>query len=527
MANEQSIILDTKIGINKDSTNNASTQFIDGQWVRFLNNRPRKMGGIKAIATNPHIIRSLFAVENDSNVFLNCGIYNGFVFYLLNTDTDLNMSDVDVVFDRTPAGLNVNINNLWSCDLYSSSSYENSQILAHVAPNAQNCNNTKTGKIYYGNSVNSDALVAIHDSVLGYDIEVSGGIVCISDLIVAYGNNGTIYWNTPTSANPINDWHNSDNEPNFAVITNKKIIHGSPVSGSDLPSFLFWTSNSLLRVIYTLTDTGIASVSGFKVNVLENQTSLIAKNSVINVNQTFFWVGSNNFYMFDGVCREITNETNKQWFFDQLNKKHKNKIFAVNVPKYNEIHWFFPAGDSTECNKAIVLQISTGTWFSYELNRSAGISVSSLDNPIFTDNELTTFSTPSSVLIAYLLYLHEKGTDKDINGAISPIRSYFTHAYMDLAIKDNDRLIETLRIQPNFKMNGTMTVQVLNGMYPSDVEVGDLILSEEKEFNANTKYIDIMSQGIFVAIKFESNSIGSNYQMGNTRYTFKPGDKKP
>jgi hypothetical protein len=43
------IQLQVKAGIQRDGTNFAAQTYIDGEWVRFQNNLPRKMGGYRAI----------------------------------------------------------------------------------------------------------------------------------------------------------------------------------------------------------------------------------------------------------------------------------------------------------------------------------------------------------------------------------------------------------------------------------------------------------------------------------------------
>jgi hypothetical protein len=74
--------------------------------------------------------------------------------------------------------------------------------------------------------------------------------------------------------------------------------------------------------------------------------------------------------LYNGVVREVPNNLNLNWFFDNLNYDQRQKVFAIKVPRFGEIWWCFPFGDATECTHAVIYNVREGTWYDTELPNS-------------------------------------------------------------------------------------------------------------------------------------------------------------
>jgi hypothetical protein len=70
------------------------------------------------------------------------------------------------------------------------------------------------------------------------------------------------------------------------------------------------------------------------------------------------------------VVKEIPNPFNQNWFFDNLNYTQRQKVYATKVPRFGEIWWFYPRGNSTECNDAVIYNIRENVW--YDLGTAMG-----------------------------------------------------------------------------------------------------------------------------------------------------------
>jgi hypothetical protein len=136
--------------------------------------------------------------------------------------------------------------------------------------------------------------------------------------------------------------------------------------GSNAPSGLFWSLDSLIRVSYTPTTVslgGTTSTFYWRYDIITSQSSILSSQCVIEYDGIYYWIGVDRFLMYNGVVKEVPNPMNQNYFFDNLNYAEREKVYATKVPRYGEIWWFFPNGNSTECNDAIIYNVRENTWY--------------------------------------------------------------------------------------------------------------------------------------------------------------------
>ena len=188
------------------------------------------------------------------------------------------------------------------------------------------------------------------------NVSVSGGVVSLHPYVFVYGNNGFI---KNTGAGNADDWVSADaNEVNVAT---GKIVQGLPVrGGSNAPSGLFWSLDSLVRVSY-IGGTGTPA-QYWRYDIIA-QTSILSSQSAVEYDGIYYWCGVDRFLMYNGVVKEIPNTMNQNWFYDNLNYDQRQKVWATKVPRYGEIWWFYPRGDATECTDAVIYNTRENTWY--------------------------------------------------------------------------------------------------------------------------------------------------------------------
>jgi len=168
-----------------------------------------------------------------------------------------------------------------------------------------------------------------------------------------------------------------------AYITGQKIVKAMPLRGGpgNSPSGLFWSADSLIRGTY------VGGTPIFQFDTISTQSSILASNSVIEYDGIFYWIGTDRFLMFNGVVREVENNMNLNFFFDNLNYAQRQKVFAYKVPRFGEIWWCFPFGDSTEPNHAVIYNVRENTWYDTELpndGRGAGLFPAVFSKPLLS-----------------------------------------------------------------------------------------------------------------------------------------------
>lgn len=403
--------------------------------------------------------------------------------------------------------------NMWMFDYqYDSSSNEN-YLIAHVAPNMDCICNDVDGQIFFGEVLGTGLLKSVK---LPADANVTGGIVSLHPYLFYYGTDGIIGWSKPGEPTNLTDFANG---AGLARVWGQKIIKGLPLragSGS-APAGIFWAYDAVIRATFT----GGANV--FQFDIVATDTSIISENCVVDYDGVFFWCGTDRFMMFNGVVREVPNQMNLNYFFDGINPRARTKVFAFKVPRYGEVWWCYPRGDATECTHAVVYNVRENTWYDTELpnlGRSAGSFNNSFAAPILTGVE--------GVGSDYRVWVHEQGVD-EINGPIiNPIRSFFETADLSSVVQGKNEYVRITRIEPDFVQNGPMTVQVTGRANARAPEVFSSIFTFVDPNNITQpqqQIVMLKEQRRELRVRFESNAVYGNYQMGQIIGHISTGDK--
>ena len=446
--------LDTQPGIQRDGTVFDRSVYTSGQWVRFQRGRPRKILGYREITNNfAGPSRGVYLDPQGTFNRVFNGYNNGVQGLLIN-----NLGVGTGVVDFTLSGFTANDANLWQFDsTFDAQGSGDQTLLAHPGVNlndiASEINTSILGGDITGNSlttigvftavgaisngsptvtlVASNALIGAGQTVTGTgiassttvvsivgttltlsnnatatnatatltfdnEVDVSGGVTVLHPYTFVYGNNGLIRNN---SAGNINDWVSADaNETNVA---STKIVKGLPLrGGSNAPSGLFWALDSLIRVSYNPTNIGVPDSADFgatlfwRYDIISSQTSILSSQSVIEYDGIYYWCGVDRFLLYNGVVKEIPNTMNQNYFFDNLNYAQRQKVYATKVSRFGEVWWFYPRGDSEECNDAIIYNIRENCWYdageALGTRRSAGFFSQVFHYPINMDWDINT-----------------------------------------------------------------------------------------------------------------------------------------
>ena len=456
----------------------------------------------------------------------------GFQFTVLSVNQSSGFS-VPVATTYSSSGFSINVatvdqqfaadpNNLWQFDaLYSVTGGEN-LLLAHPGKNLDQIDGTLNTPVLYG-PITGHSVYPLKDTgganPSGNVISVSGGVVALHPYVFVYGNNGLI---KNCSAGDPTDWNSADaNEVNVAT---GKIVKGLPVrGGSNAPSGLFWSLDSLIRVSY-IGGTGTPP-QYWRYDIISSQTSILSSQCVIEYDGIYFWIGVDRFMLYNGVVKEIPNSMNQNYFFDNLNYAQSQKVWATKVPRFGEIWWFYPRGDSTECNDAIIYNIREDAW--YDLGqavggrRSAGYFSQVFRYPVNAGWEE---NDPNEVS----LWQHEYGTNAIQGTNVLAIESSFTTSDLGIIaggpsqpspVGDN-RWLRLERVEPDFLQQGPMELYVVGRPYPQEQDK----ISAAYTFDSTTGKIDMKEQRRLLRLKFVSNVANGNYQAGKVVVDADVGD---
>ena len=507
-AEEITYILTPQAGIKRDGTLLEGEFCSDGQWVRFQRGKAKKMGGYRRITdqlTGP-VRKFLLWSRTTLNA---CTCFSGSKVETLLVDNNFTGNDIN---DRTPSGFVTDADNMWTCDTQYDDAVGTTGtiILAHCNQSLSNIDDDRATKPYWAlaNSASSQ-FAQITDAPA-----VSGGVFAMAPYTVLYGSDGLVAW---SDANQPQVWSGSTNPGDAGSdrVTGSKIVCGLPLRAGQTAGLL-WSLDSVLRMDW------VGGTSIFRFSTVSTQSSVLAQNSIIEYDGNYFWIGVDRFLYFDTSVKELPNDMNQNWFFDNLNYEHRQKIWATKMPRFGEIIWHYPRGDSTECNATIIFNVRLKTWYDCSIARSAGFYSQVLNYPAWVGSELE----PSG---KYGLYQHEFGYNAVVGDVEEAICSFYTtqnFGYPTGGVGDNmqglNRWSRLIRVEPDFLQSGDMSVSVLGYEFaqsPAEPET-------RYNFSEGTGKIDMREQRRHILLKFESNQLNGNYEAGKVIVHVEPGDNR-
>lgn len=504
----------------------------------------------------------------------------------------IDVATVDSQFTASP-------NNLWQFDgFFDATGGNNNLLLAHPGQNLAQIDSTIPVPLLVGapsGSVMYPAQDTQGTSPTGNFIEIAGGVVALHPYVFVYGDNGLI---KNCSAGNVFDWNSPDaNEVN---VSSQKIVKGLPVrGGSNAPSGLFWALDSLIRVSYA-PQTVAGNPIYWRYDIIGN-SSILSSQCVIEYDGIYYWIGVDRFLLYNGVIKEIQNDMNQNHFFDNLNYNQRQKVWATKVPRYGEIWWFYPRGDSEECNDAIIFNVREGTWydagtaigsrrtagyfsqvFKYPVMAGEDLSVSetvltqdidttsgndvittAISNAIAVGLEISATGIPAGTTIVAIapsatpgfydltlsanatatatvsadfktiagkisLWQHEIGYDEVKGQNVNAIYSMFETNDLGLVTGGPSQpspvgenyWLHLERIEPDFLQTGEMELYITGRPYAQseDQTTGPYV------FNPDTNKIDLREQRRELRLRFVSNTLNGNYQLGTLLLSVNLGD---
>lgn len=507
------ITISSAPGIQRDGTLLAGEGFVDGEWVRFQRGLPRKMGGYRQVSPSlAELARGMRADMSGNSIYLHIGSTS----YLTQVVTN-QQGILSGQFNRTPVGFVPDDNHLWTLDTFTETLGGTLQIIGCATNTLLDIADNTEKTIYFGPLTTTAQLTAAFaGDPMGAG--VSGGVVALWPFFMGYGSDGEAKWTAP---NDLTAWNTRYH------LTGSKIVKGMPMRGNgNGPAVILWSLTDVIVGQFVGFDS-TASSYVFNFTTVSTQSSVLSSQGFIDYDGVYYWVGVDSFKMFNGVVSEIPNNKNVNWFFDNLNFVQRQKVFAYKVPRFGEIWWCFPFGTATECTHAVVYNIRERTWYDTELPasmRTAGAFAQSYRFPFMCD------ATVNSVTSDYTLWQHETGVDEITNtpNAVKAIRARIRTGEFSPILSGQDQGFRISRTEPDFIQVGPMTVRVISRANARAPEVAGEIFTFDAPPAAapEDQPVNMKEAKRLMALEFESNVAGGDFQMGKTLAYVAPEDMR-
>lgn len=225
--------------------------------------------------------------------------------------------------------------------------------------------------------------------------------------------------------------------------------------------FTLQTSGDLVKgvslrgetLLLTNVDAHVARYTGppfvYSFNRVGTGCGVASANAVVRADSFACWMGAAQFHMYQGGGVTQLNSSVGDFVFNDVNVNQRSKVYGVLNSKFNEVWWFYPSSNSTECDKYVAWNYRENHWSVGTLARTAGADVGEFVFPNFVSSD------------GYI-YEHEVGYDYDdeeIFVESGPVQ-----------IGQGDRLMVARSLIPDEKTQGDVKATFKTRPYPNATE---------------------------------------------------------
>jgi hypothetical protein len=203
-----------------------------------------------------------------------------------------------------------------------------------------------------------------------------------------------------------------------------RLSHGSQlVTGRHgRQEFVVWSDSA----IYSMQYLGPPYIWG--INLLMDGISIASPNAVVGASNIMMWMGTDKFYIYDGVVKTLPCSV-RQFIFDDFNYDQAYQVVAGGNEQYSEVWWFYPSAGSNVNDSYVIYNYLDNIWYFGLLNRTAWMDSSLRSKPMGAFSVRTT-------------YLSAQASDTDTTLNVIDASSY---PYTGVLIIDSEQISYTSR----------------------------------------------------------------------------------
>ena len=249
----------------------------------------------------------------------------------------------------------------------------------------------------------------------------------------------------------------------------------------------------------------------FGVSQISENTTIMGPMSAKAVDDAVFWMGFEDFYVYNGQVQKLPC-TVRSYVFNDFNSSQSEKVTAALNSSNSEIWWFYPSASSTEIDRYVIYNYEERVWYFGTLPRT-----------VWLDRGVNNF--PLAASTDGYLYDHENGLNDGSTNPPTPMTSFIESS--QLSIGEGNNFVFLSRLIPDITFDGSVTngpsadftLQARNfpgGQYlqTKDSEVVQSATTPVEQF---TEQAFVRLRGRSFALKVQSDSIDMQWRLGTAR----------
>jgi hypothetical protein len=304
-----------------------------------------------------------------------------------------------------------------------------------------------------------------------------------------------------------------------------RLSHGSSIVGAlqTRQEIVVWTDSAIYGMQYL----GPPYIWGF--TLLADNISIASPNAMATASGVTYWMGTDKFYVYSGRVETLPCAL-RSYVFNDINRSQQFQFFAGTNEGFSEVWWFYCSADSQVIDRYVIFNYLDRVWYYGTLGRTAWL-----------DSALRAY--PQAATMNNLIVFHEASVDDESTNPPTAINAFIQSS--DFDIDDGHNYGFVWRMLPDITFDGSTspapTVPQVNftlrprqnpgspyNTAPSPLVNTTQSYAVRHVYNVQefTEIIYSRVRGRQLAFRVESNTLGTQWQLGVPRMDVRPDGRR-
>jgi hypothetical protein len=249
----------------------------------------------------------------------------------------------------------------------------------------------------------------------------------------------------------------------------------------------------------------------FGIQEVSSSVSIMSFGAAVAVGDLVFWMGKNEFYVYDGGVSQIPCDV-KEYIFTGINLSQSLKVCAGHSSSFSEVWWFYPSTYSQENDRYVVYNYEQKVWYYGSMSRTGWADRGLLNYPLALSPD------------GYIYY-QEFGLNDGEQNPPAPLNAYIESSVIDMG--DGDQFMFATRVIPDvtFRTSSasspTLTMTIMARNFPGDPYSSSnsnaVVKTASVPVEQFTDQVFIRLRGRAMSLRVESNQTNTAWRLGSPR----------
>ena len=258
----------------------------------------------------------------------------------------------------------------------------------------------------------------------------------------------------------------------------------------------------------------------FGVTLISENTTIMSPNTAKAVDDQVFWMGDEDFYVYNGQVQKLPCPV-RSYVFNDFNDTQAEKAFAALNSTHNEVWWFYPSTSSEEVDRYVTYNYLENVWYFGTMTRTAWV-----------DRGVRAF--PLAASTDNYLYSQELGLNDGSTVPAQAISSYIESSQIDIGDGDSfafiRRLIPDVTFTGSSATNPSANFLIKTRNFPGAnfnmTSTSDIVRSATVPVEQFTDQAHIRLRGRSMTLRVESDELDVQWRLGSPRLDIRPDGRR-